>query len=70
MIVGDIENDSEYLHNHITVELQILNARGAKIETLTESAVNLPAHSTWHVISRAVNPYAAGVRVGGIKEEQ
>jgi hypothetical protein len=69
-IVGDIENDSEHLHSGITVEIEVLNARGMKIDTVTEYAVNLPAHLTWHVITKTVNPNAAGVRVGGIKEEQ
>jgi hypothetical protein len=68
-IVGDIENDSENRHRRITVELQVFNAQGMKIETLTATVADLAPHATWHVTSKTLNSRAASVRVGALGEE-
>ena len=70
IVVGDIENVSENLHRNVQVELEIFDAQGLQIDTLHEFIVELPANQTWHVVSKTLDPRAASVRVGGIKEDK
>jgi DNA-directed RNA polymerase subunit RPC12/RpoP len=68
--VGDIENVSENLHLRVKVDLDVLDAQGAKIGALTHTITELRAHFIWHVLVSTTNTNAASVRFAGISEGQ
>jgi hypothetical protein len=70
LVTGDIENVSENLYRRLKVELELLDLQGAKIATLNDTIVELPAHQTWHVVLHTSDPKAASVRVAGVSEEK
>ncbi|MDB6068361.1 MAG: hypothetical protein JWR26_4569 [Pedosphaera sp.] len=68
---GDVENISENIHLRVRVDLDVLDAKGAKIGTVSAIAVELRPHSPpWHFLEPVSTRGAASVKFAGIKEDQ
>jgi hypothetical protein len=66
---GDIENDSENLFRRLKVNLDLLDAQGAKIGAVNEVITELPPHGVWHVMARITEPKTVSIRFSGLSEE-
>ncbi len=70
MATGDIENTSGNVYHGLKVELDLLDATGAKIGTVNDLASELGPRQTWHFLARVTEPKAMSVRFASIKEDQ
>ena len=70
MAVGDIANVSENVHHGLRVDVDVLDATGAKLGTITDYATELGARQTWHIVDQVTNSKAMSVKIASIKEEQ
>jgi hypothetical protein len=69
IISGDVENVSDNVHRGIRVEIDLLDAQGLKVSTLTDFMRELAQRATWHVLAHTTNARAVSARLTGIKEE-
>jgi hypothetical protein len=70
MAVGDINNVSENVHHGLKVDVDLLDATGAKIGTITDYSAELGPHQAWHFVARVTDPKVKGVKFASIKEDQ
>lgn len=70
MAVGDIENISENVHHGLKVDLDLLDATGAKIGAITDYSTQLGPHQSWHIVGQVTNPKVTSVKFATIKEDQ
>ncbi|HZQ47803.1 MAG TPA: FxLYD domain-containing protein [Verrucomicrobiae bacterium] len=70
MAVGDIQNASENLHLGLKVDVDLLDASGAKIGTVTDYSAQLGPRQTWHFVALVTNPKVTSVKFATIKEDQ
>ena len=70
MAVGDIQNTSANLYLHLRAYVDLLDARGAKIDTVSDEVVELLPDNTWHFLYTVKDPRAKSVRFASLKEMQ
>ena len=69
--VGDITNISTHLLGRVTVDVDVLDVRGAKIGTVSSFVKELPGQSVWHFVAAVPYTNAASVRFPGtIREDK
>lgn len=66
--VGDIQNISANVYLHVKVDVDLLDAQGAKIGSVSEEARELLPDRTLHIVSMVKDPRAKSVRFAAIKE--
>jgi hypothetical protein len=70
LAVGDIENVSENVYHGVTAVLDLLDASGAQIGTVTDTSVELGPHEIWHFLAKVTDPKVTSVKFASIKENQ
>lgn len=70
LAVGDIENVSGNVYHGLKVELDLLDASGAKIGTVTDYSVELGPYAIWHFLAKVPDRKAMSVKFATIKEDQ
>lgn len=66
--VGDISNTSLNTYAHLKATVDLLDARGAKIGSVTDMINGLPPDRTWRFIATVKDPRAKSVRFANVKE--
>jgi len=67
---GKIQNDSDNLHFGVKVDLDVLDASGAKIGAVSDMITQLGPRGNWNFIATVTNANAVTVRFANIKEDQ
>ena len=67
---GKILNDSDNMHFGVKVDLDVLDAAGAKIGSVSDMITQLGPRDNWNFIAAVTNANAASVRFAAIKEDQ
>lgn len=67
--LGTIVNDSEYQRFGVKVELDLLDARGARVGTATDYKSVLEPHQSWSFRALVVDAKAVSAKIATIKEE-
>ena len=66
---GKILNDSDNMHFGVKVDLDVLDAAGAKIGSVSDIITQLGPRENWNFIASVTNANAASVRFANIKED-
>jgi predicted nucleic acid-binding Zn ribbon protein len=67
---GKIQNDSDNMHFGVKVDLDVLDAAGAKIGAVSDTITQLGPRDNWNFIATVTNTSAATVRFANIKEDE
>lgn len=70
LAVGDIQNISANVYIRLRVYVDLLDAHGAKVETISSEVAELPPDRTWHFIYTVRNAQAKTARFATLKEMQ
>lgn len=68
MAVGDILNDSEYLHENLKADMELLDRKGKRLGIISDYASQLGPHQSWHVLVAVDDTNAVTARFIGFKE--
>jgi hypothetical protein len=68
--VGDVQNTSANVYLHLRLYVDLLDAHGAKIETISSEVAELLPDKTWHFIYTVRNTQAKTARFATLKEMQ
>ena len=68
--VGDLQNTSANVYQHLRLYVDLLDAHGVKVETVSSEVAELLPDKTWHFIYTVRNPQAKTARFATVKEMQ
>ncbi len=70
LAVGDVQNDSDRSHADLKLDLDLLDATGTKIDSLSVFMNNLVPHGDWHFSEIVTNARVKRLRVAGLTEKK
>ena len=68
--VGDLQNTSANVYQHLRLYVDLLDAHGVKVETVSSEVAELLPDKTWHFIYTVRNQQAKTARFDTVKEMQ
>jgi hypothetical protein len=68
--MGDVQNISGNVHLRVKVDLDLLDAKGVKIGTVSDLITVFNPRTNWRFLATVSNPKATSVRFASIKEDQ
>ncbi|MDB6111178.1 MAG: hypothetical protein JWR69_2928 [Pedosphaera sp.] len=67
---GDVQNVSGNVHLRVKVDLDLLDAKGVKIGSVSDLITVFNPRANWRFLAAVSNPKATSVRFASIKEDQ
>ena len=70
LAVGNVRNDSDREHFDLKLDLDLLDAAGTKIDSLSVYQTYLPPRGNWRVSEMVTNSQVKGIRFAGLAEKK
>ena len=69
-VTGVLKNDSDHQRFGVRVELDLLDATGAKVGTATDYRQSLDPRATWQFRAIVTDRRATAAKLAGVKEDE